>query len=298
MTSFSPTRRDFLQISSLAFARLAMPGAAGARRQSALRFGIVTDPHYADVAPRGTRFYGESAHKMRECVEVMNHERVDFLIELGDLKDQDEPGVEANTLGYLDTIEAELQRFDGPVYHVLGNHDMDSISKSQFLAGIDNAGIDPAASYYSFDRNGLHFVVLDANFRADGEAYDHGDFDYRDTNVLPAQLDWLARDLSSTDAPSILFVHQRLDGEGDLFVNNADEVRLLLRRRGNVVAVFHGHDHAGAYNLIDDIHYYTLRAVVEGPGPENSSFAIVDVDTAGLAINGYRRAVSHSLLET
>ncbi len=259
---------------------------------------MVTDPHYADTAARGTRFYGESVEKLRECVALMNDERVDFLIELGDFKDQDEPGVEADTLRYLATIEAELQRFGGPVYHVLGNHDVDSISKAQFLAGIDNNGIDATATYYSFDRGGLHFVVLDANFRADGGAYDHGDFDYRDTNILPEQLDWLARDLAGTSLPTILFVHQRLGGEGNVYVNNADEVRLLLRRRGNVIAAFHGHDHAGGYNFIDGIHYYTLRAVVEGSGPDNSSYAIVDVGADGLTITGYRRAVSHPLLET
>ena len=292
MTHFLSTRRDFLEISSLALAGLALPRH---RPQAIYRFGIVTDPHYADTDMRDGRFYRESAAKMRECVELMNAEGVDFLIELGDFKDQDEPGVEDDTLRYLGEIEAEMQRFNGPTYHVLGNHDADSISKPQFLAAVTNTGIDPERSWYSFDRGALHFVVLDADFRADGAPYDHGDFDYRDTNLPPEQLDWLARDLEENRGPTILFVHQRLDGEGPLFVNNADEVRMLLRRRGNVVAAFQGHDHAGAYNLIDGIHYYTLRAMVEGSGPENSSYAIVDVGDAGIGITGYRRAVSERL---
>lgn len=298
MSVFLPTRRDFLEISSLALAGLALPRAADGRPQASLRFGMVTDTHYADAAERGTRFYRESTAKLRECVELTNKQQVAFLIELGDFKDQDEPGVEADTLRYLDEIETELQRFDGPTYHVLGNHDMDSISKAQFLAGIDNTGIDPEATYYSFDRGALHFVVLDANFRGDGEPYDHGNFDYRDTHIPPAQLDWLAGDLGAATAPTILFVHQRLDGEGPVFINNADEVRSLLRRRGNVIAAFHGHDHAGDHNQIDGIHYYTLRAVVEGSGTDNNSYAIVDVTRESIVITGYRRAVSHRLLET
>lgn len=298
MPVFLPTRRDFLEISSLALAGLALTRAADGRPQEAVRFGMVTDPHYADTGERGTRFYRESTAKLRECVELMNREGVAFLIELGDFKDQDEPGIEVDTLRYLSEVEAELQRFDGPTYHVLGNHDMDSISKEQFLAGVDNSGTDSAASYYSFDQGGLHFVVLDANFRADGVPYDHGNFDYRDTNVPPAQLDWLARDLTATAAPTILFVHQRLDGEGPVYVNNADEVRLLLRRRGNVVAAFHGHDHAGGHNQIDGVHYYTLRAMVEGSGPDNSSYAIVDVGSEGISVTGYRRAVTQQLQRT
>ena len=34
---------------------------------------------------------------------------------------------------FLDEIENTLKGFEGPLYHVLGNHDMDSISKSDFL---------------------------------------------------------------------------------------------------------------------------------------------------------------------
>jgi hypothetical protein len=293
-----PTRRDFLKISSLTLAGWALPGFGGWRTQR-VRFGMLADPHYADSDARGTRFYRESVAKVRECVDCMNAEQVEFLIELGDFKDQDEPPVEADTLRYLETIEAELQRFSGPAYHVLGNHDMDSISKPQFLAAIDNPGVAADASYYAFDRGGLHFVVLDACFRADGSSYDRGDFDWRDTNIPPPQLDWLAADLAAhAELPTILFCHQRLDGEGDVFVNNADEVRLLLRRRGNVIAAFHGHDHDGAHSEIDGVHYYTLRAVVEGSGPDNNSYAIVEVNPNGIEVTGYRRAVTQNLERT
>lgn len=298
MSALLPTRRDFLQISSLALAGWALRGPSG-RRGQGFRFGMLADPHYADSDARGTRFYRESLAKVRECVDRMNAEGVDFLIELGDFKDQDEPPLEADTLRYLAAIEAELQRFSGPAFHVLGNHDMDSISKPQFLDAIDNPGVRNGASHYSFDRGDLHFVVLDACFRADGASYDHGDFDWRDTNIPPPQLDWLAADLAAhAEAPTILFCHQRLDGEGDVFVNNADEVRLLLRRRGNVIAAFHGHDHAGAHSEIDNVHYYTLRAVVEGSGPDNNSYAVVEINPNDIEVIGYRRAVTRNLERT
>jgi hypothetical protein len=54
---------------------------------------------------------------------------VDFLVELGDFKDEDDPSVEVNTISYLQAMEAVFGQFRGPIYHVLGNHDMDSISK-------------------------------------------------------------------------------------------------------------------------------------------------------------------------
>lgn len=33
-----------------------------------LRFGMVTDPHYADVDTRGSRYYRQSLAKMKESV--------------------------------------------------------------------------------------------------------------------------------------------------------------------------------------------------------------------------------------
>jgi hypothetical protein len=70
-----------------------------------LSFGIVTDAHYADAEPNGTRRYRESIAKMNECVTLMNDKKVDFLIELGDLKDQGDPTNEDATLKYLTDIE-------------------------------------------------------------------------------------------------------------------------------------------------------------------------------------------------
>ena len=175
----------------------------------------------------------------------MNAERVDFLIELGDFKDQDKPPVEKKTLSYLQTAEKVFKRFNGPTYHVLGNHDMDSISKVQFLRRIDNTKVDSNSSYYSFDSDSLHYIVLDANYRADGTDYDHGNFDWTDANIPSKELDWLKRDLASTSGAVIVFIHQLLDGTGSVYVKNAARVRQILEASGKVLAVFQGHHHSG-----------------------------------------------------
>jgi predicted phosphodiesterase len=298
------TRRDFLKASVLAglsVAPLAVHGQACGRK-ARIRFGIVADPHYADADPQGNRHYRESACKMAECVELMNDRKVDFLIELGDFKDQDSPPIEKETISYLRAIERLFKRFKGARYHVIGNHDVDSISKKQFLANIKNTNIARDSSYYSFDSKGVHFTVLDANYRGDGSAYDHGNFDWRDTHIPGAQLKWLKQDIAAAPGPVIVFVHQQLDGEGDHCVNNADEVRDLLQASGKVPAVFQGHNHKGstaADNQIEGIHYYTLKAMVEGSGPENNSYAVVEVLDGNppqrMIVTGYRRAVSKKL---
>jgi predicted phosphodiesterase len=263
---------------------------AGSRPNTA-RFGIVTDSHYAN-RNYSNRFCTESLGKMTECVELMNKQEVDFLIELGDFKDEDAPPVEENTISYLQAIEAIFRQFRGSTYHVLGNHDMDSISKSQFLANVSNTGIAPDASYYSFNLNGLHFVILDANYSSDGTDYDHGNFSWTDANIPAAELGWLKGDLASVDGPVIVFVHQLLNGTGDYYVKNAADVRQILEASGKVLAVFQGHYHSGAYSEIQGIHYYTLRAMVVDSGAENNAYAIVEVHSdRSITVSAYRKAV-------
>jgi len=288
------TRRTFLRlVLGVGLVPLSCaPGNLSSGNRRSVRFGIVTDCHYADADPVGTRFYRESLGKLTECVARMNAERVDFLVELGDLKDQDKRPVESRTLLYLRDVEAVLQRFRGPMYHVLGNHDMDGISKQQFLAYVGNAG----RSYYSFDLRGLHCIVLDANYRADGSDYDRGNFDWTDANIPARELNWLRHDLAVSHYPVVVFIHQLLDGTGQVYVGNAAEVRWILQASGKVLAVFQGHHHEGSYSRIEGIHYYTLKAVVEGHGQDNNSYAIVEVrPNRDVIVTGYRKASSMHL---
>jgi len=298
----SRSRRDFVRASAglaggLALSQLCCAlRSASSRGGGAARFGIVSDCHYANADTVGSRYYRQSLDKLSECVEAMNGERVDFLIELGDFKDEDRPAVEEKTISYLRAAEQVFEKFKGPRHHVLGNHDADSISKEQFLDSVENTRIDAGKTYYSFDFKRAHFVVLDANYRADGADYDHGNFDWTDANIPAAELEWLKDDLEGARGPAIVFVHQLLDGTGAHYVRNAAEVRAVLQSSGKVPAVFQGHQHSGGYSQMEGIHYYTLKAVVEGPGEEDNAYAVVEVRPDGcIIVAGYRKAVSKQL---
>lgn len=292
-------RRDFLKASVASLFGLMTGGcalAADRPPRPALRFGILTDSHYADAEVKGTRFYRESLGKVREAVDRLRVEQPAFLVELGDVKDMAPGEPEARTLSHLVTVEREIQRFGGPTYHVLGNHDMDNLAKARVLAHIANTGIAADRSYYAFSRDGVRFIALDANYVKDGRAYDHGNFDWRDTNIPPAELDWLRAELTAATEPVIVFTHQRLDGNGEPFVRNSAAVRDAFAASGKVLAVFQGHDHPGAHTVQNGIHYYTLKAIVEGSGAENNAYAVVEVHPGlNLTITGYRRAVSLEL---
>lgn len=282
------SRRVFLKASGVTLAALAGYGifpakvlADSASGSNLIRFGMVTDVHYANLASTPTRFYRESLGKLTECINLMNTETLEFIVELGDYHDGIW-GQAAASIANLRTIEAVYQQFNGPAYHVIGNHDL-SISRSQFLANAPNPpDIDPNMTYYSYEHNGLHFVVLDPN--------------YSGVTIPQEQLDWLEQDLEAANCPAIIFIHQMLEassGNTGLCVTNSAEVRSILEDSGKVLAVFAGHYHEGSYVKINNIHYYTLKGLIEGTGEENNSYAILEVDeNYNITIVGYRKAIS------
>lgn len=289
-------RRNFIETSLILIGGTSLPKVHLKEGYPVIRFGIVSDVHYADKQRAGNRYYKQSLSKLAECVDTMNKEKVDFLIELGDFKDDSKPPDEKQTLQFLDTIEKELQRFNGPCYHVLGNHDEDCISKQQFLSRIKNGELPKAENFYSFEKKGFRFIVLDANFNPDGTPYDKGNFDWRKCHIPEKQLDWM-KDQLQDKLPTVIFIHERLDSFyslRNLCPDNADKARNILEDAGNVIAVFQGHDHRGGFNLINNIGYYTSTGVIEGSGPENNSYGIVEISKSFekkfvTKVKGYRR---------
>lgn len=261
-----------------------------------LRFGLTTDSHYADREDSGIRYYRQSLDKMQEFVEVMNQEQVDFVIHLGDFKDEDENRREADTLEFLKDIEAVYAKFNGARYHCIGNHDLDSITKRQFLDNVENTGISKEKGYYSFDKGGYHFIVLDPNFHADGRDHNKGDFEWFEANILEEQTNWLIQDLATTRKPTIVLSHFTLfeyfKGKFPYHVNNFAKFQQIFEESDKVKAVFHGHVHEEKFKEINGIHYITQYGMVDYKGLENNSFAIVELDKKSVNINGFKRVSS------
>ena len=279
-----------------AFAASALFGAPTDKKKL-VSFGLVTDCHYADLPlavrpmPVGDAAYRDSLAKMREFVSVMNRVRPAFAIELGDFKDQGPD--KAATLGFLDKIEGEFAQFAGARYHVLGNHDMDRLTKDDFLTHVTNAGQTKAQAHYSFVKNGVTFIVLDACYNAKMEHYTPGNWQWDDANVPPVELAWLEKELAAAKGHVVVFCHQRIDpaAEKQHLVKNAEAVRKVLEASGKVKGVFTGHQHAGGFCQERGITYYSLRALVLNPGPEENSYAVATIDVdGGIFVTGYRKA--------
>lgn len=281
------SRRAFIQNGTLLLTTAAVTCDASSlfanERESHLRIGMVTDLHHADKPPAGTRHYRESLGKLEEAAEQFEKEKISFLVELGDLIDAaDSVKTEQR---YLQTINREFSAICPDRHYVLGNHCVDTLKKDEFLAGVEQA-----KSYYSFDRGGIHFVVLDSCFRADGQPYGRKNFKWTDANIPAAELEWLAADLKATDKHVIVFAHQRLDVSNNHGVRNNADVRKILESSGNVLAAFQGHSHKNDLKEIGGIHYCTLVAMVEGSGKENSGYSLMDVEPDGtIRLAGFRK---------
>ncbi len=316
--SSNRSRRLFLIDGTLILAAAAWPrgrvlAADVVRRQSSdrpvVRFGLITDVHYADKPAAGTRFYRDSLPKMQVAVGALNDiaksdaTGLAFGAMLGDLVDSAGATVSdesvARERGYLRAIDAAWARLGADRHYVLGNHCVDTLTKAEFAA---ETKARPAP--YSVDvpfrgaAGALHVVALDACFNSAGAPYGRKNFDWRDSNIPDAQIEWLAADLASTRHPVIVLAHQRLDGSGDHHVRNAARVRSVLEGAApKVLAVLEGHSHRNFLGAVSGIPYCVARAMVEAEGPANNAFATVELFADhSIAVRGSFQQTSYPTL--
>jgi predicted phosphodiesterase len=252
-----------------------------------VRVGLVTDLHHADKPTRGSRHYRDTLTKLAEAAKQFTTDKPDFVVELGDFIDAAE-SVETEQ-AYLQQVSKAFDTIPGPKHYVLGNHCVDTLTKEEFLGGVGKK-----ESFYSFDVGGFHFVVLDSCFRSDGKPSGRKNSQWTDANIPAQELDWLRADLKAADSKVIVFAHQRLDDAGQYAVKNAAEVRKALEASGKVQAVFQGHSHKNDHREIGGIHYTTLVAMVEGAGPDNNGYSMMDVLEDGtICLTGFRKQANY-----
>jgi len=241
-----------------------------------VKFGMFTDLH-VDIMH-------DTEDRLREALEAMSSEGVDFVIQLGDFCYPDEGrrcdckpenlpvnlknALLSSALTDKDAIRGMYRSFPKPTYHVIGNHDCDMCSKKQIL---DYHGADYNA-YYSFDLGDFHFVVLDANYyMEDGKYYSYENGNYFDKTpgktrtmpyLPPEELSWLKEDLNTTDKPSLIFSHQSLREGAARAILNASDFRLVIKSsRSKVLACFSGHTHLDGATLFEGVWYMHVNSM-------------------------------------
>jgi 3',5'-cyclic AMP phosphodiesterase CpdA len=179
-------------------------------------------------------------------VARMKREKVDFIVQLGDF---------CRPIAANDGFLRIWQTFNGPRYHVLGNHDMDGgFTREQTVAcwGMP-------ARHYSFDAGGYHFIALDGNDKTEPPQPGYARY------IGDEQQQWLRRELAGTRLPTIVFSHQSLEAEGG--IANGEVIRRILDEAnraaggGKVLACFSGHHHMDYCRQINSIQYIQINSM-------------------------------------
>lgn len=234
------SRRKFVKSSMLAGATMVLPLEmfSSSLGRQAVEIGLITDIHQ-DVMHDGKE-------RLKVFLDEVTNRHPDFIIQLGDFcvphKRNDE-------------FMSVWNSFKGDKYHVLGNHDTDGGYKREQTRSYWGM----PANYYSFDKKGIHFIVLDGN----------------DQNPKPwsgykryigeEQQKWLKEDLSKTDYPTIIFSHQTLELEEGGVANLKDIQKILEKANREagfqkVVCCLCGHHHTDFMTQVNDIYYVQINS--------------------------------------
>lgn len=229
-------RRNFFVHSSVAVFSLPIAKSALASPQK-LKLGLISDVH-KDIIH-------DADERLNAFVKQMQEERADAILQMGDFCIP-----KPANLGFMEI----WNRFSGPKYHTIGNHDTDGGFKRSDT--VKYYGMPDR--YYSFDLHGFHFVVLDANDVPDGHKGGYPSY------IAEEQVQWLKADLEKTQLNTFIFSHQSLERAG--CIRNQEDVRKVIAeartKSGDrkVAACFNGHWHIDHARMIDDIPYVHINS--------------------------------------
>ena len=247
------SRRRFLghTLGAAGALTLPLPALARSAAKGNLRVGIISDIHQ-DVMHDGLLRLGAFLDAMREA-------KPDLIVQLGDFCKPN-----AANKPFLDLWNT----WDGPRYHVIGNHDMDGgFKREQTVAWYGMPG-----RYYAVDQGGVRFIVLDGNDPG-GTRGGYNRF------IAADQKAWLDHELATTKLPVVVLIHQPLDLPGG--VVNQGEIRALLEQdRGpdhaGVAAVFGGHCHQDCVNRIGGIAHVQINSASYVWLPDKARLKVYD----------------------
>ena len=211
------TRRKFLKISSLAVALPYIPFPAIAKEisEGEWRFGIIPDTQWANEM--GVPFYGTAIHVVDAINTEMIRQKVDFVIEVGDLVEVSSAIAFQTRANHNKVLAENGIRF----FPLRGNHDsIDLESAAQFKAAFPDLpgtagreGSSPdlpnaAGMTYAFTHNNVKFICIDTfplvdDGSTNGKAYTISDY-----------LPWIESELQKNDHHfAFVFSHKNLLGQ-------------------------------------------------------------------------------------
>lgn len=280
-------------------------------------FGVIADVQHADI-PDGRsflgvpRYYRHSILVLQRAVQRWNDDnKHKFSINFGDIVDGFCP--KDQSLTTVRKVVEEFERFNGPVYHMVGNHCLYNLPRDKLLPMLKIATSDGHA-YYDFSPTpDFRFVVLDGY---DTSAIGWPQDDPRTLEALQflskknpnsdknspvgmagldrrflmfngavgkQQMEWLdgiLQEATKMRQKVVVCCHLPLyhgASSKEALLWNYDEVMNVIHRYSCVKVCLAGHDHKGGHSIDSNgIHHRVLEAALECP-PGTDAFGYIDV---------------------
>jgi len=251
--------------------RLAWGDQPTSSKSEPFSFVHMTDIHLT------TRRQGDKGY--RACVDSVNalKPRPDFVLMGGDLAFDGNYTAKDNFAEQIRLYKQISDTLAMPYYNCMGNHDLLGMGSRRKVPVTDPDlgkkmimdALEWKNSFYSFDHNGWHFVVLDSMYPVNGK-----DGPTYEPRIGKEQLDWLAADLGAAgDRPKVAVTHiaafcnmgqmsgdpNRKAMDGHMVVWDTKELRTILERH-KVKALLQGHSHKIEEYRLNGVWYLTSTA--------------------------------------
>lgn len=188
--------------------------------RAGLIIGVVADAHAGQE--NGWQKLSTFAWKMA------NYEYPDIIVDLGDLiesrKDYKNISKKAAEADYR-KARSIISRY--PVYSVIGNHELLSMSKDNIRS------LTGRSNYYSVNVRGYNIIVLDSNYNTVG-----GDNLIYPGTISDGEEKWLENKIKSSDR-NIVFIHHPLYN----LTNSGDIEDIIHDNKNRVILIANGHKH-------------------------------------------------------
>jgi len=271
-------------------------------RAPKLRIGLIADPQYADKDSKGSRFYRNSLLKLDTATQVINEERADLTVVLGDLVDA---GIKD-----LIPVKQRLALLKSPVYNIMGNHDFVDVKDGNQLY----RELAMSAPYYTVQKDNWIFILLNTNelseYATKVGSPEHTEWQKMNEGLKMAkrenaqpwsggignrQLQWMEKQIRNAQEKSkdvIIFTHHPLYPENGLEALNNREILSIIEKYGNVRAVISGHHHEGNFGIYKGVPIITLEGMIETA--DKNSYGILDLSPGKMELKGYGRMTSRT----
>lgn len=292
-------------MSKLTLAIIALSCLASCQKKEPIQnfsFGIIADCQYCDCDIKWDRYFRKSPTRLKEAVHHLNEYNLDFTIHLGDFIDKD--------FKSFDSILPTWKNLKSDRYHVLGNHDFDVADSLK--SKIPNK-LELKSRYYSFNKHNWKFIVLDGtdlstyapsknNIKASQELLSTKEKDslpyamFYNGALSNEQMSWVKDQLDEAKSQNQnvgFFCHFPVQPIDNHNLWNTEEFLNLIAPYENIKFYMNGHNHAGSYATLNDVHHITFKGMVDTK--DTSSYAIATITSDSLLISGFGRESKRQL---